>query len=430
VGCFVSSDIEKGEGWFDRLLRELRHCHAALLCVTPENLSSTWMHFEAGMVLRMAKARVFTYYLGRKAGVDDPFRQLQVTVCTRDDTRKLVVAIARLAGVDSAGAEKSFDRKWDDLEKVVREIETPEMDDLFPEGFAKLFHRKTFYEPIEDCGDQGWLARYEGLLDTRRALEARKRAVQEAGRSWQLWLYEKLLSHLDAYARVLRAYLIEERRFVIGLSGRIDFSKVQSSHPAEVGAVGVLCERRCREIRHVVFCLTRPEGAPVLDESLDFAKMTRDQFDDKKALIQSHRGRLNPAFFGVASGDAGLPKPARSYWDFDRIMFYDWTTRQTESPAADLLRDSVERELQQAEAVGDQASKMPLHYAVKAWHQTLENTSKAAGTFDARAAERVVEGVQEYLDDPARPQDHDPKIRAYLDEIRQILKPSSQGSRG
>ena len=48
ITSFVSfADIEKGEGWFERLLTELGKADAALVCLTPENLASPWMHFEA-----------------------------------------------------------------------------------------------------------------------------------------------------------------------------------------------------------------------------------------------------------------------------------------------------------------------------------------------------------------------------------------------
>ena len=54
VTSFVSfADIEKGEGWFDRLVAELGKADAAVLCLTPENLASPWMHFESGMVSRL-----------------------------------------------------------------------------------------------------------------------------------------------------------------------------------------------------------------------------------------------------------------------------------------------------------------------------------------------------------------------------------------
>jgi hypothetical protein len=79
VSSFVSSsDIERGERWFDRLLDELRKAEAAIVCLTPENLDSRWMHFEAGMVY--GHAHVFPYFLGEETGqIQDPLSGVQAT---------------------------------------------------------------------------------------------------------------------------------------------------------------------------------------------------------------------------------------------------------------------------------------------------------------------------------------------------------------
>jgi hypothetical protein len=69
VTSFLSfADIEKGEGWFERLLAELGKADAALLCLTPENLASPWMHFESGMVSRMGRGVLPHWELSRDCG--------------------------------------------------------------------------------------------------------------------------------------------------------------------------------------------------------------------------------------------------------------------------------------------------------------------------------------------------------------------------
>jgi hypothetical protein len=62
---FFSPQIEKGIDWFEEVRHKLAEVDAALICLTPENIQSQWIHFEAGAVLgRLAKNRVFPYLLG------------------------------------------------------------------------------------------------------------------------------------------------------------------------------------------------------------------------------------------------------------------------------------------------------------------------------------------------------------------------------
>ena len=51
VEPYVSSqDIHPGSLWFQNIAAELRSARFAIICVTPENASSPWLHFEAGAI--------------------------------------------------------------------------------------------------------------------------------------------------------------------------------------------------------------------------------------------------------------------------------------------------------------------------------------------------------------------------------------------
>ena len=146
-----------------------------------------------------------------------------------------------------------------------------------------------------------------------------------------------------------------------------------------------------------------------------------DQFDDKKRLIQSKGTPVDRAALGLES-EAELERCARSMWDFDRIIYY--RVRRDEPTSAEAMTRLVEQELHQTEADGPGASKMPLHYAVKAWLSAFERDSSAP--FDVGQAKRVIDGVLIFLDRTAKPDDDDPKIRAHLAEIRRIAQPAAR----
>lgn len=419
LSCSVSTKFEVGEQWFPQLLRELDAADAAIVCLTPENLASRWLHFEAGMLFRSGAERVLPYFLGSEVpAIDEPLNVIQASAATEAGTRGLVQALARRGAQSSSDVQRRFDACWPDLGRFIRRLAAPRFDDVFP-GFAALFERKTFSEPIEECTDQGWVARYDGARETLLAIRQRSDVIDRCCQPWQVWLYRKLLGHIDGYARDIAETLLAERRFDVGEADRIDFARpIKSAAPPPAGRFAATCARRCREIRHVVFCLTRSDGAPRLAQSLAFAKMSRDQFDDKKRLVQSTGSPVDRAGLGLQA-NVDLESCVRSPWDFDRIVYYRVCLDEPVAP--DAMTRLVEHELHQAEAEGPDASKMPLHYAVKVWLSALEK----GAAFDARQTVRVVAGVLAFLDRTRTPLDDDPKIRSHLAGIDAIV-----GSRG
>ena len=416
VTSFLSfEDIRKGEGWFERLLKELEKADAALLCLTPENLGSAWMHFEAGMVSRMGRGRVFTYFLGADPGrVQDPLKQIQVTLATEADTARLARALASLAQVPAIEVEPRLADAWKGLAAAVREVGAPMMEDIHP-GFSQLFERKTFQERLEDCADQLWLKRYEGARDTSLALAAQRGAVRAAAEPWQAWLYEKLVRQVDGYVDEIKQYLLLERPFEVGDDGRIQFASPRPLAPAAAPrSLSVVCERRCREIRHVAFCLASMDGAPVLPDSLAFAKLQRNQRDDKKRILHARGDPVGWAALGLRSAE-DLERCARSVWDYDRIMYYK--AREAEPTTASAMIALVGQELERVSAEPE-TSKMPLHYSVKTLARTIRGAPPArVDTGDAAA---LVRDLDDFLKGAVADDEH-PKIRQNVEDIRSVL---------
>ena len=419
VSSFVSfSDIERGERWFDRLLVELRKADAAIVCLTPENLDSRWMHFEAGMVY--GHAHVFPYFLGEQTGqVQDPLNGVQATATTMAATAQLAGRLLELAGLTGEGAQPRIAAAWPALAHVIRELASPEIGAIFS-GFAALFDRKTFYEPLVDCADQIWLKRCDGARDTSRALAAQRPIVLRCGQPWQQWLYDKLQHQLDGYVDELRRYLIVERAFESDAQGRIDFQRPAAAVvPMPPGNPGVSCERRCREIRHVVYCLASDVGEPVLGDSLAFAKLTRNQFDDKKRIVHSRPAPVTWQSLDVDDA-ARRSRCERSPWEFDRIMAY----KARESAGSDaasaiaLVSDEIERY-----GAYPDGGAMTLHYAVKMLAAVLADS--APQRRDAADLVRVVEELKDIL---ARESGDDhPKIRRNVEVIERTIGSAGQG---
>ena len=413
VTCDLSLKFEAGREWFPQLKNALGRSSAAVICFTPENLGSLWMHFEAGVVFAASERPVFPYFLGSDAsGVKEPLNAIQVLTATEDGTRRLVDALVRRRKVDADRPAERFDQLWPELDELLRDIETPRLADLYPD-FERLFQRKTFYEPIEECSDQVWLDRHEAARDTLAALKGYEAIVRSAARPWQVWLFEKLLGHVDAYTRLLRVYLIVERGFKPG-SRRLDFASPRPLPvPEPLESLPALCEHRCREIRHVVFCLTRPEGTPVFaDEALSFAKLSLDARDDKKRLVHLKESEIERGTRLLSPED--VAKCGRSFWSFDRIVYY---LLIEQDPKLDpKVPRRVTQEVERLNA-GEEKSRIPLHYAFRALRRALE---KNQTLFDLVETENALAEVEDFL---KRLSDEDPNtpIRKNLDWVRDCM---------
>jgi hypothetical protein len=127
VRPFLSSeDIRKGSRWATEIAQGLAKVEYAIVCLTPTNLESQWVHFEAGAVskhLEIARVAVLLVDL-KPTDVEGPLAQFHHTNTTRDDMLKLTQDLNAASGPDqltTPQVEKSFSAFWDDLEKQIEE---------------------------------------------------------------------------------------------------------------------------------------------------------------------------------------------------------------------------------------------------------------------------------------------------------------------
>lgn len=128
VEPFMSGeDIVAGDLWFDRIGRALRDSQFCIICVTPENLGSSWLHFEAGAIgmARAAEstgapASVVPYLLGLDtADLQPPLSLYQAAAASRLGTHGLVRSLNRMLPLSLPGEslDRSFALWWPSLEE-------------------------------------------------------------------------------------------------------------------------------------------------------------------------------------------------------------------------------------------------------------------------------------------------------------------------
>ena len=96
---FISGGIEKGVTWFRSVVEHLKSSKAGIVCLTPVNLQSPWLHFESG-ALAMAgfqKHQLFTLLHGVTGGeLEGPLSAYQATGTNRPEMTALVTSLAKI----------------------------------------------------------------------------------------------------------------------------------------------------------------------------------------------------------------------------------------------------------------------------------------------------------------------------------------------
>jgi hypothetical protein len=119
VQAFVSAkDIDKGANWTVELTRELEDTDFGVICLTPENLSSPWLNYEAGAIAKSVASRVCPILHGvRKSDVNPPIAQLQMTDFDIDEIKLLMRSMNKTAGghLASHAVDEAVDVWWPQL---------------------------------------------------------------------------------------------------------------------------------------------------------------------------------------------------------------------------------------------------------------------------------------------------------------------------
>lgn len=107
---YVSSeDIDKGTRWSVDIAKELEDSEFGLICVTPSNLNSPWVNFEAGALSKaFENSKVIPFLFGLKNSdlKKSPLLQFQSTLYNESEIFKLVKSIN-----SSLDSEKLTDEK-------------------------------------------------------------------------------------------------------------------------------------------------------------------------------------------------------------------------------------------------------------------------------------------------------------------------------
>jgi len=173
------TDIEKGSRSFDEIARALEGMLVVIICPTPENLTSEWLHYEAGALSKTMdpKTRVCTYLLANleSATLKPPLSWFQWTRANKSDTRKLIGTINKhldAAPLPEGTLNATFEKWWPDLEEKLKALPVPssappprrDTHEMVAETLALL---RSVVPPILDTARETAVTREKRELDEK-----------------------------------------------------------------------------------------------------------------------------------------------------------------------------------------------------------------------------------------------------------------------
>ncbi len=195
---FMSEEsIRKGQRWLSEIGSKLENTNFGILCVTPENLQSPWMHFEAGAVAKSTKESSVSALLldVAQADLDLPLSQFQHTQVTKEEVSKLVLDLNTAAGEGRRLDERvkaAFQKFWPDLQEGINQARALLSNSTNP--MPKKRSEREILERILDVqlGIQARLGRVDRELVRQRHLAMR--GLLREPKDLAAWMQELLHS--------------------------------------------------------------------------------------------------------------------------------------------------------------------------------------------------------------------------------------------
>jgi hypothetical protein len=197
VEPFLSSeDIHKGDVWFGEVSAKLNNSTIGILCLTPENLSAPWIHFEAGALSKQVEQkRVVPFLLGLvPPDLKPPLSNFQAVLPSMEDVLRLLKTVNEALGEKRLSDEmlnKSFEKWWPELEKNINAAK-----ELLGHGAANGPQRTPEEILTEVLELVRGLAQRAPDLDAVRQAAFKEMAIQEENvRKWFLKDIGNVSSH-------------------------------------------------------------------------------------------------------------------------------------------------------------------------------------------------------------------------------------------
>ena len=196
---FFSTEIRAGRWWFDELERALDNSQLGILCMTPENLESYGIHYEAYRLLRQKDrgATVLTFLLERDVQMPIPLGRLNPLYGNRDGA----CALAEIVAKELRVKPRFFEKAWSDLERAL------EMVRLQPSKPVEIYALRNFESNIVKRQDNSRTVKFvfKSILNFRT-----KKETIYGNRSFPVFICGSAAIGKSTFARELRDLINSE----------------------------------------------------------------------------------------------------------------------------------------------------------------------------------------------------------------------------
>jgi hypothetical protein len=122
-------DIAAGSRWFNEVFTELADARLGILCITPENVNSTWLLFEAGALSKTLEQTSVCPLLFDLSSVEliGPLSQFQSHVLGKDGVWRILETLNEALGTEKLPLEalrETYEVWWPKLKAKIDEIPT------------------------------------------------------------------------------------------------------------------------------------------------------------------------------------------------------------------------------------------------------------------------------------------------------------------
>jgi hypothetical protein len=121
ITTFISSEgIESGKDWFREISDQLGECELGILVLTPENINSPWIMYEAG-ALSTKKAIIPVLFERSADRVEGPISKRNHVTYSKKGFKKLLIDMNKHinAGVSAKALNAFIETEWDYLQKKI-----------------------------------------------------------------------------------------------------------------------------------------------------------------------------------------------------------------------------------------------------------------------------------------------------------------------
>ena len=126
---WISTDIEKGKRWNAEIAGKLEESKVGIFIMTPSNLSSEWVHFEAGAISKTQDAYVCTLlYNIHTTDISSALAQFQATKLEKQEMLTLIKQVNNQIeksgnkSLKDSQIENIFESLWPDFERKLELI--------------------------------------------------------------------------------------------------------------------------------------------------------------------------------------------------------------------------------------------------------------------------------------------------------------------